>query len=78
MKKGYNGIQIEYFSKNLGVFKGYIDLWKHTKKQNQKASLYTFLYKLKNKIGRKLGLAPPPRFEKIPYFFETVPYLFFK
>ena len=65
----YKGIQIEYFPKNCWVFKDYLDLWKHTKKQNQKASFYTFLYKIKNKKGRELGLAPPLRIGKIPYFY---------
>ena len=58
-------MQIEYFPKNFWVFKG------------QKASSYTFFYKIKNKIGRELGLAPPPGQGKFPtfffFFFEPFP-----
>ena len=55
---------------------GYLDLWKHTKKQNQKTSFYTFFYKVKNKIGRELGLAPPPvRENSLLFFFYLNPSL---
>ena len=68
-KRGTRKFKLNIFQRIVGYLRVIWTSESTQKKQNQKASFYAFLYKIKNKIGRELGLAPPRVRENSLLFF---------